>query len=72
MSSGARIVVVGRLPANDAPRLVGVVATERQRLGLGDQVGDEQVVVVAQCGWCGLAKPMKSAGTISVPWWSSW
>ncbi len=36
-----------------APRLVGAVATERQRLGLGDQVGDEQVVVVAVAGGAG-------------------
>ena len=44
-----RRAVAGERP----PRLVGPVAPERQRLGLGDQVGDEQVVVVAVAGGAG-------------------
>ena len=58
----------GRRPVagERAPWLVGPVAPERQSLGLGNQVGDEQVMMFS-VGVVRVAKPMKSAGTISVP-----
>ena len=64
--------MVGRLPGNVPIRLaVRGGAAEGQGLGLGDQVGDQQVVVDG-VGVVRPAKPMKSAGTTRVPWCSSW
>ena len=80
------IEVVGRLPGKvragdellvDAlgAHLVGGLA-EGQRLGLGEEVGQEQLVDVGARrrarAYAGRAKAMKSAGTSRVPWWMSW
>ena len=64
---------VGHELGRDALRLdlVGGLA-EGQRLGLGEQVGHQQVVVVRPRASTGPANPMKSQGTSVVPWWSSW
>ena len=45
---------------------------EGQRLALGEHVRGEQVVVARPSGFSVCAKPMKSAGISSVPWWISW
>ena len=70
-----RRTIAGERP----PRLVGALATEGQCFGLGDEVGDEKVVVFSTSGRGnglrgrgehakeGARMPMKSAGTISVP-----
>ena len=52
------------------PDLLGRLA-ERQRLGLGQEVGHQQVLVAAELVGR-RAKPMKSAGISFVPWWISW
>ncbi len=80
------IEAVGRLPVNTragtiasvgalGPDLVGGLA-ERQRPGLGEEVGEEQLVDVrvspSFSGYAGSANAMKSAGISRVPWWISW
>ena len=82
------IEVVGRLPVNtragtiasavpSAAHLVGGLA-EREGLGLGEEVRQEQLVHVGArrlgvlSGYAGLANAMKSAGISRVPWWISW
>jgi hypothetical protein len=82
------IDVVGRLPGTRARRAAGTIGlggalgahlvgglAERQRLGLGEEVAQEQLVhvlvaVLERVG--GLANAMKSAGISCVPWWISW
>jgi hypothetical protein len=44
---------------------------EGQRLRLGEHVGGQDVVVVADRVQR-LAKPIRSTGMIVVPWWMSW
>ena len=51
--------------------LLGRLA-EGERLGLGEDVGHQQVVVVAERVVATGMKPMKSQGISRVPWWISW
>ena len=78
VSASASSVVVGRLPSNTrgaTGRPLGLHllarAPERERLGLREQVRDEQVVVLPERVQRH-AKPMKSHGISRVPWWISW
>ena len=43
---------------------------EGERLRLREDIGDQEVVMVAQFRL--LAKPIRSAGISFVPWWISW
>ena len=51
--------------------LLGRLA-EGERLALGEDVGHQQVVVVAERIVSVWKKPMKSQGISRVPWWISW
>ena len=45
---------------------------EGQRLGLGEDVGDQDVVVPAERDSAASTNAMKSHGISRVPWWISW
>ena len=81
VSLSTRIMLVGRLPSAtrngvwksgepSAFEFLGGLA-EGQRLGLREQVGHQQVVLVGVVlnGW---QKPRKSQGISFVPWWINW
>ena len=62
---------VRAIPLEVAVGLVEVLAPEGQRLGLGDQVGHQQVVVLLE-RVVRLGETDEVGRHLRVPWWRSW